>query len=80
MARFGAKKGIRSNIIAAGILSSNMGEAGLAAPAVAKAADNILLGHLGGVDDVAKAAVFLASDDSKYITAQTINVNGGLYF
>ncbi len=80
MARYGAKKGIRSNTIAAGIVSSIMGKAGLASPAVAKAAENILLGYLGGFDDVAKTAVFLASDDSKYITAQTINVNGGLYF
>ena len=35
---------------------------------------------LGDPEDVAKAVIFLASNDSKYITAQTINVNGGLYF
>lgn len=80
MARFGAKKGVRSNTIAAGIVASSMGGAGLAAPAVAKAAESILLGRLGEFNDVAQAAVFLASDASKYITAQTINVNGGLYF
>jgi 3-oxoacyl-[acyl-carrier protein] reductase len=80
IARFGAKNGIRSNTIAAGIIASDMGAAGMTAPAVVKAAENILLGHLGSYDDVANAAVFLASDESKYITAQTINVNGGLYF
>ena len=80
IARFGATRGIRSNTIAAGIIASEMGSAGISAPAVAKVAENILLGRLGDFEDVALAAVFLASDDSKYITAQTINVNGGLYF
>lgn len=80
IARFGANRGIRSNTIAAGIIASEMGSAGISAPSVAKAAENILLGRLGDFEDVALAAVFLASDDSKYITAQTINVNGGLYF
>jgi len=47
---------------------------------VSRAAENILLGRLGRPEEVAKTAVFLASDDSSYITAQTINVNGGLYF
>ncbi len=80
IARFGAKRGIRSNTIAAGMIASGMGSAGIAAPAVAKAAESILLGRLGDYSDVAEAAVFLASDKSRYITAQTINVNGGLYF
>lgn len=35
------------------------------------------LGHMGSPDDVARAAVFLASDQSSYMTAQTIGVDGG---
>jgi D-sorbitol dehydrogenase (acceptor) len=35
------------------------------------------LGHMGVPDDVARAAVFLASDQSSYMTAQTIGVDGG---
>jgi D-sorbitol dehydrogenase (acceptor) len=35
------------------------------------------LGYMGAPDDVAGAALFLASDDSRYITAQTLNVDGG---
>ena len=42
--------------------------------------EKILLGRMGTYDEVAKVTVFLASDDASYITAQTINVNGGLYF
>jgi len=35
------------------------------------------LGYMGAPDDVARAAVFLASDQSSYMTAQTIGVDGG---
>jgi 3-oxoacyl-[acyl-carrier protein] reductase len=80
IARFGAQYGVRSNTVAAGIIASDMGQAGLAAASVQKAAENILLKRLGHAREVSDAAVFLASDASSYITAQTINVNGGLYF
>jgi 3-oxoacyl-[acyl-carrier protein] reductase len=33
---------------------------------------------LGSVDDVAKAVLFLASDDSRYITGVTLGVDGGM--
>jgi D-sorbitol dehydrogenase (acceptor) len=35
------------------------------------------LGHMGSASDVARAAVFLASDQSSYMTAQTICIDGG---
>jgi len=35
------------------------------------------LGYMGAPDDIAGAAVFLASDEASYITAQTLNVDGG---
>ena len=71
---------MRSNVVAAGLIASDMGSAGLAAQSVQKAAENILLKRLGTTEEVADAVVFLASDASSYITAQTLNVNGGLYF
>jgi 3-oxoacyl-[acyl-carrier protein] reductase len=80
IARFGAQHGVRSNVVAAGLIASDMGNAGLAAQSVQKAAENILLKRLGSTQEVADAVVFLASDASSYITAQTLNVNGGLYF
>jgi len=80
IARFGAPKGVRSNTVAAGLIASDMAAAGMAAASVQKAAEAIILRRLGQTREVADAVVFLASEASSYITAQTINVNGGLYF
>jgi NAD(P)-dependent dehydrogenase (short-subunit alcohol dehydrogenase family) len=80
IARFGAQYKVRSNTIAAGLIASDMASAGLANAGVQKAAEAIILKRLGTAQEVADTAVFLASDASSYITAQTINVNGGLYF
>jgi 3-oxoacyl-[acyl-carrier protein] reductase len=57
-----------------------MADAAMSSASVQKAAEGILLKRLGRPSEVADAAVFLASDAATYITAQTINVNGGLYF
>ena len=80
IARFGAQHGVRSNVVAAGLIASEMAAAGMAAASVQKAAEAILLKRMGAQNEVADAVVFLASDASSYITAQTLNVNGGLYF
>jgi 3-oxoacyl-[acyl-carrier protein] reductase len=37
-----------------------------------------MLGRLGEPEEIAKAIVFLASDDASYITGQNISVNGGM--
>jgi len=67
-------------VVAAGLIDSKMAAQGMAAASVQKAAEDILLKRLGTTTEVADAVVFLASEASSYITAQTINVNGGLYF
>jgi 3-oxoacyl-[acyl-carrier protein] reductase len=80
VARFGAQYNVRSNTVAAGLIASDMAAAGMAAASVQKAAEGIILKRMGRAQEVADAVVFLASEASSYITAQTINVNGGLYF
>ncbi len=80
IARFGAQWNIRCNTIAAGLIASEMADEGLKNPAVQKAAENVLMKRFGSTDEVADAVLYLASDESSYVTAQTLNVNGGLYF
>ena len=80
IARFGAQYHVRSNTVAAGLIASQMAAAGMASAAVQKAAETIILKRMGTPQEVADAVVFLSSDAASYITAQTLNVNGGLYF
>lgn len=80
IARFGAAKGVRCNTVSAGLIASEMADAGMASPAVQEASKKIVLGRMGTPAEVASVVVFLASDASSYITAQTLGVNGGLYF
>ena len=80
IARFLAADNIRSNTIAAGLVASEMAASAMNSPAVKAAAEQVLLKRFATTDEVADAVVFLAGDQSTYITGQTINVNGGLYF
>lgn len=80
VARFGAQYDVRCNTLSAGLIQSEMAAEGMKSEAVQQAAEDIVLSRLGTPREVAQAAVYLASDASSYITAQTVNVNGGLYF
>jgi 3-oxoacyl-[acyl-carrier protein] reductase len=51
----------------------------LAEEQVKKLVENVPLGRLGRVDDVAQAVLFLASPQAAYVTGSTLHVNGGMY-
>jgi 3-oxoacyl-[acyl-carrier protein] reductase len=42
--------------------------------------ERIPLGRMGNVEEIAATVSFLASENAGYITGQTLQVNGGLYF
>lgn len=66
------------NAIAPGFIRTRMTEA-IPAEAREKLLAGILLGRMGEPEDIARAALFLAGDDSSYITGQVLGVNGGMY-
>lgn len=71
-------KGIRVNAIAPGFTRSEMTEGYFAIPTLEAAfVREIPLGRLGTVDDVAKAALWLVSDDAPSTTGQVIDVTSG---
>ena len=73
IARFGAEYNIRCNTVSAGLIESEMAKSGLKSLAVKQASDSIILKRLGDQREVADVVAFLASEESSYITAQTIN-------
>lgn len=76
-AREFAKSGVTANAIAPGVIKTDM----ITALTDAKRAallERVPLGQFGEPDDVARAAIFLASDRSGYITGQVLSVDGGM--
>ncbi len=72
-----ASRNILVNAIAPGYIETEMTEK-LSDSIKQKLIEQIPTGRLGSVDDVAKTALFLASDDSNYITGTVINLDGGM--
>jgi NAD(P)-dependent dehydrogenase (short-subunit alcohol dehydrogenase family) len=77
LARNYAAHGITVNCVAPGTVESRMMREGLTPEQNAHVVDAIPLGRLALPDDVAAAAVFLASDHASFITATVLNVSGG---
>lgn len=77
LAREVGSRGITVNAIAPGFIDTDMTRA-LADEQRQALLKDIPLGRLGAAEDIAAAAVFLASSGAAYITGETINVNGGM--
>jgi 3-oxoacyl-[acyl-carrier protein] reductase len=78
LARELGSRGITVNALAPGYIQTAMTE-GLPEAGREELISAIVLKRLGTVDDVAWAALFLASEEAGYITGHTLNVSGGLY-
>ncbi|MBB6307965.1 acetoacetyl-CoA reductase [Xanthobacter tagetidis] len=73
-----ARLGITVNAIAPGYIATEMVKA-VPAEALAKIVATIPVGRLGEPEDIARAVVFLASDDAGFITGSTMTLNGAQY-
>jgi 3-oxoacyl-[acyl-carrier protein] reductase len=77
LARELGSRGITANVVAPGFVETDM-TAELGEDLVKKYAEQIPLGRLGSVGDIAGTVEFLASDAAGYITGAVIPVDGGL--
>ena len=73
-----ASRNILVNAVAPGFIHTRLTDV-ISEEAKGKLLGQILLGRMGEPAEVAKAILFLASDDSSYVTGQVLAVNGGLY-
>ncbi|WP_372176380.1 3-oxoacyl-ACP reductase FabG [Xanthomonas euvesicatoria] len=71
-------RGVTVNVVAPGFIDTDMTKA---LPDEARTAllQQIALGHLGEPEDIANAVAFLAGPTARYITGETLHVNGGMY-
>lgn len=73
-----ASRNITVNAVAPGFIVSDMTDA-LSEELKAQMLEQIPLAKFGEDSDIANTVAFLASEKAKYITGQTIHVNGGMY-
>jgi NAD(P)-dependent dehydrogenase (short-subunit alcohol dehydrogenase family) len=71
------EKGIRVNAVAPGPIWTPLIPASFPADKVAKFGSDVPMGRAGEPEEVAASYVFLASDDSSYMTGQVLHPNGG---
>ena len=74
-----APYGIRVNAIAPGLTDTAQPRYGSSETEIAETARSIPLGRMAQPDEIARAALFLASENAGFVTGQTLHVNGGSY-
>jgi 3-oxoacyl-[acyl-carrier protein] reductase len=77
LAREVASRGVTANCIAPGFIETAM-TAALNEKQIAAIKEAIPAQSFGKPEDIAAAAVYLASDEARYMTGQTLHVNGGM--
>lgn len=78
MAREYASRNITVNAVAPGYIETEMTEQ-LSSEVQEEIKKGILLASFGKVEDIAGAVAYLVSEDGRYVTGQTLHVNGGMY-
>lgn len=72
-----ASRGVTVNCVAPGFIATPM-TAALNESQSAKLMEAIPVGRMGTPEEIASAVLYLASDEARYVTGQTLHVNGGM--
>jgi len=80
LAKIYSPKGITTNAIAIGLVATDMSSNELSTAEGKAKVSAIPCQRVGTAHEIAQTALFLASDEAAYITGQTVNTNGGMYF
>ena len=78
LAREVSSRNITVNVVAPGFIATDM-TAQLSEEQRQRLAEQVPVGRLGAVEDIAQAVLFLVSPHAGYITGETLHVNGGMY-
>lgn len=78
LAREVGSRGITVNVVAPGFITTDM-TAQLGDEQKERLVQQVPVGRLGTVEDIAHTVLFLASPQAGYITGETVHVNGGMY-
>ena len=78
LAREFARKGITVNAVSPGYTATDMTK-GMPDAVQDQVKCQIPVGRMGNPEEIAAAAIFLASPQASYITGQVLGVNGGMY-
>ena len=80
IAKIYSKDGITSNAISPGLVATDMSKDELNTQAGKEKVKGIPIKRLGTVEEIGATVLFLSQEESSYITGQTINLNGGMFF
>lgn len=80
LAKIYSHQGITCNAVAPGLVETEMTANELSSDQGREKVRNIPMGRTGSVQEIAGVVAFLASEKSSYVTGQTINANGGMFF
>jgi len=80
LARLYSADGITVNAVSPGLVRTDMSSGEIDSDKGKEKINNIPIGRIATIEEIANVVTFLISDNASYITGQTINVNGGMYF
>ena len=80
LAKLYAKNSITVNAVSPGLVETDMTQYEIYSEQGKSKIKNIPVGRIANMNEIISSIIFLAKDDSSYITGHCINVNGGMYF